>query len=69
MSCTDGYVYFIKLEDFPAINTKLYFDIDLEQYNVEVDGFITLVTNQVVEAVDYINTLIQDHEYEEVHHE
>lgn len=69
MSCTDGYVYFIKLEDFPVINTKLYFDIDLEQYNVEVDGFITLVTNQVVEAVDYINTLIQDHEYEEVHHE
>lgn len=69
MSCTDGYVYFIKLEDFPAIKTKLYFDIDLEQYNVEVDGFITLVTNQVVEAVDYINTLIQDKEYEEVHHE
>ena len=69
MSCTDGYVYFIKLEDFPAIKTKLYFDIDLEQYNVEVDGFITQVTDQVVEAVDYINTLIQDHEYEEVHHE
>lgn len=64
-----SYVCLVKLEDFPAINTKLYFDIDLEQYNVEVDGCITLVTNQVIEAVDYINTLIQDHEYEEVHHE
>ena len=69
MRDNDGYVCFAELEYFPDIKTKLYFDIDLEQFNVEVDGFITLVTDHVVEAVDYINTLIKDKEYEEVHHE
>lgn len=64
MCSNDEYVYFIKLEEFPAIKTKLYFDIDMEQYNVEVDGFITLVSNQLMEVSDYIDVLFKDKEYQ-----
>lgn len=60
---------YIVLEKYPRLNTEVWFHLDLQYYNVMVDGVFVFTSNLLIEVADYINTLFQDLEYQEVHNE